>query len=537
MRSDTPRSYAEPLFATLAASLLYFFRFGYDFGHSDQDEFLPLLLSRLHPGLLEHDWFVQTQAAGFHVRTYFVGLLEGLTSVVPVWMAVLLLYTAAWLLLTSAIYALAHTFTRDRMAAALAVIVALVLTPQWTLGGNDLAHRMLVPSMLGWGLGLWGVHALLHERPVRAAALLGLAAWMQPLVGLQLAGLFGLVLLLQELGREEREPALRRLALFAGLFVVFAAPAVGPLVYGQFAEAVPRPADAPSLFYILAAFRAPHHYLPDAFSTHAAVRFGALAGAGLFALAFPSVRKMLAHLRLLFGALLMIAVLCGVGYVFTEIRPTLFITKLQLFKLTVTAKVLLVIILSGAFSLWLPTAPWRRLRLAMMRPWPALLALAGWTVVFVGLITEKDFVTERILPIARQGTAVERLERWARTQTATDAIFATPPSFSGFRSQAQRAIVVNFKAYPFRDRYMYEWYRRLTDLAPIDPPERGGAALLPDLDAAYEALSAEDLRVLSERYGFGYVVRHTPLRPPRRGFRAVYRNDEWTVYRVPPSGG
>ncbi|WP_457652257.1 DUF6798 domain-containing protein [Rhodocaloribacter sp.] len=536
MRSHTPRSYAEPLFATLASSLLYFLRFGYDFGQSDQDEFLPNLLSRLHPGLFEHDWFVQTQAAGFHVRTYFVGLLEGPASVVPVWMAVLLLYTAAWLLLTSAIYALAHAFTRDRMAAALAVIVALVLTPQWTLGGNDLAHRMLVPSMLGWGLGLWGVYALLHARPVRAAALLGLAAWMQPLVGLQLAGLFGLVLLLQSLEQENRETALRRTALFGGFFVVFSAPAVLPLVYRQFAEAVPHPDDVPSLFYILAAFRAPHHYLPDAFSTYSTIRFGALAAAGLLALAVPSVRKTLAHLRPLVGALLMIAVLCGVGYVFTEIRPTLFITKLQLFKLTVMAKVLFVILGTGAISLWLPNRPWQRLRRAMMKPWPALLMLAGWTVVFVGLITGKDFVTERIYPIARQGAPVERLERWVRTQTATDAIFAVPPSFSGFRSQAQRAIVVNFKAYPFRDRYMYEWYRRLTDLAPAPPPERGGAALLPALDAAYEARSAEDLRRLSGRYGFGYVVRRTPLRP-RGGFRVVYRNDEWTVYRVPRPGG
>ena len=537
MRPETPRSYAEPLFATLSATLLYFFRFGYDFGHSDQDEFLPLLLSRLHSGLLEGDWFVQILSSGFHVRTYFVALLEAMASGVPLWLAVLLVYAVAWLLLTSAVYALAHAFTRDRLAAVLAVIAALALTPQWTLGGNDLAHRMLVPSMLGWGLGLWGVHALILDRPVRAAAFLGLAAWMHPLIGLQLAGLFGLVLLLQLPEQEDREKALRRLGLFAGLFALFSLPALGPLVYQQLAGRVPHPDDAPSLFYILAAFRAPHHYLPDAFPTYATTRFGALAAAGLLALAFPSARKMIVHLRVLAGTLLIIAVLCGIGFVFTEIHPSLFITKLQLFKLTVLAKVLLLIVLTGAFSLWLPTRPWRRIRLLMMKPWPALLALAAWTVVFVGLITGKDFVTERIHPMMRQGTPIEALERWARTQTAREAVFAVPPSFSGFRSNAQRAIVINFKAFPFQDRHMYEWYRRLTDLAPMPPPERGGAAILDDLDAAYETLNAGDLSTLSGRYGFTYVVRRSPLPAPRRGWRAVYRNEAWTVYRIPPSGG
>ena len=183
-----------PLFVPLAALLLYVLRFGYDYGASDQDEFLPYLLHRLDPTLFAQDWFVLTQASTFGIRTYFVLLLQGLSLVVPAWLAVLVLYVSAWLLTAGAVYALGHAFTRNRLAAAAAVVLALVLTPQWTLGGNDLAHSMLVPSMVGWGLGLWGLVFFLRYRPGQAALLLGTATWMQPLVGLQLAGLLGLML-------------------------------------------------------------------------------------------------------------------------------------------------------------------------------------------------------------------------------------------------------------------------------------------------------------------------------------------------------
>ena len=91
------RRYA-PLFVLLGALLLYALRFGYDYGASDQDEFLPYLLHRLDPELLSQDWFVITQGATFSIRTYFVMLLQGLALVIPVWLAVLVLYGGAWLL-------------------------------------------------------------------------------------------------------------------------------------------------------------------------------------------------------------------------------------------------------------------------------------------------------------------------------------------------------------------------------------------------------------------------------------------------------
>ena len=73
---------------------LFFLRFGYDFGVSDQGEFLPQVLNRLRPVLLSNDWFVSLQNQQLNVRSGFVAVLLVLAYLMPLWLAVLCLYVA-----------------------------------------------------------------------------------------------------------------------------------------------------------------------------------------------------------------------------------------------------------------------------------------------------------------------------------------------------------------------------------------------------------------------------------------------------------
>lgn len=531
MRAKSTRSYGEPVFAWLAALLLYFQRFGYDYGHSDQGEFLPVLLHRLLPDVLMNDWFVQTQEIGFNVRYLFTLLLEGPSRVISLEWVVFLAFVFAFTLLASAIYALARRLTRDRLVAVLTVILALVLTPQWTLGGNDLVHRMLVPSMFGWGCGLWAVYLYLRRWFLRAGLLLGLACWMQPLVALQLGLITGTILLL-EVFIAERRPALPgNVVRYAGAFLVAGAPMLGPLLYQQlWLTAPPPPPDTPTLPYILMAFRAPHHYLPDTFSSGSVLRFGLLFGIGLLAYSIPVCKKSLRHTTFITGTLFLVTILCLVSYWFTEFRPVFFISKLQLFKLTVFLKLLLLIILSGAFSIWLPTHLWRRASKLMATQWPVFFVLGGWLFVAVSFFPGPSPFLRKWQPAVHAQSPLADLERWAREQTESDALFAVPPSFSGFRTRAQRAIVVDFKAMPFDAADTYEWFTRLRAVAPISLPRRGGARILRELDEAFEGQPPAALAALARTYGVTYVVRDRSL-PPSPDFVEVFRNEDWIVYR------
>ena len=520
-----------PLFVLLGALLLYALRFGYDYGVSDQDEFLPYLLHHLDPSLLAQDWFVITQGAAFSIRTYFVMLLQGPALIVPAWLVLLIFYGVAWVLIAGAVYALGYAFTRNRLAAAAAVVVALVLTPQWTLGGNDLVHSMLVPSMAGWGLGLWGVVFFLRYRSGQVAFLLGAATWMQALVGLQLAGMLFVILL----WRLTHSPGtLRRVLLFAGVYALAALPALGPLVLQQLGGTPPpEAADTPSMFYVLAQFRAPHHYLFYSFPARSLVRFGALTALGLTSFVLLHRKQSVHYSTFLIPAFCCIAALCLFAFLFTEIRPVLFVAQLQLFKTTVLAKLLFVILICGAVFAWLPDAVTRPLEKLMDAKGRGLAAVLGlWVLAIGSVIGGVEAVRAKAVPLAREGTPIEQVETWARTQTPRDAVFAVPPSWSGFRSRARRGIVINYKAFPYRDRLNITWFERLTNMAPITLPDRGGSTLQDSLDAAFFRQPASTLLHLAGRYDFEYVVRNRPLAPTSASFDPVYSSGEWIVYRI-----
>lgn len=494
-----------PLFVPIGALLLYALRFPYSYGASDQAEFVPFLLHLLDPSVLRADWFVTGQLASFSVRAPLVWLLWALSQLLPVPVSVLVVYGATWGAMAFAVYALAHLLLKDRIAAATAVVVALVLTPQWTLGGNDLVHSMLVPSMAGWSLGLWGLVMLWRGRGMIAVVLIGMATWMQALVGLQLALLCGVALLLQPSRRKE-------LLRAAPLWLVLALPMLIPAAMQQTGET------APSQYYILAEFRAPHHYLFFSFPPATLVKFGILLAAGLAG--FGALRWQLAaeHRIMLRNLLIGILACCTLAFLGTEVLPLLGVAQLQLFKTTVLAKLLLVILACGAVAVHVP---WRQRLDRAFAPagWSACILLALWLVVAGG-------------SEAREDAPMARIEEWARTHTATDAVFAVPPSWSGFRSRAERAIVVNFKAFPFHPARNLEWFQRLTDLAPVTLPARGYPALLDSLDASFFRLPPARLQRLGSTYAFDYVVRAGTLAEELPGYTEVFSAGGWSVYHI-----
>lgn len=502
------------LFVLLGSFLLYFLRFGYDYANSDQDEVLPYLLHHIDPGLFTQDWFVATQVSEFSVRTYFVWLLNAFALILPVWTATLLIYVVVWLLVAAAIYKLAFYFTGDQLAAVASVVVALVLTPVWTLGGNDLVHSMLVASMLAWALSLWAIYHFLRGRYLITPVLLGVACWMQALVGLHVMMLLVVLRTYRWIRREPGPNTLGGILVFGALFVLWSSPALGPLVYQQLWA---QPADlnpGPSLFYILAEFRLPHHYLPGSFYAGSYVRFGALAALGLGSLLSVRYRRGIQEFTFIRRALVLIAMLCVAAAVFTEILPILFVAKLQLFKMTVLAKLFFVILICGGVAFWLPTVIRDAARAVLRRPMRGLAAITVlWIGVGAGVVMTDGYLHDLIGPFRRAEEPVGQVQAWVKRNTSTSAIFAVPPSFSTFRSETHRTIVINFKAVPYEDEQMIAWFRRLTDMAPIELPGRGGPKIMEKLDSAYAQLSASELRDLADRYRFEYVVRPAPLAP------------------------
>ena len=505
-----------PWYLPLGTVAVYLLWRGYGYGDGDQDVFLPYLLHLLDPTVFASDWFVQAQLEAFGPRTGFVWLTYLPAKVLGPFATFALLWILSWYAITAAIYVLSYVVKPDPVAATGAVIALMLVLPRVSLGSNDLMLWQFVPSVAGWALALWGIVAHLKGRPVVAACLLGLTAWVQALVGLQMALVVGLLMVW------ERQ-SLRSVLLYGVAFTLVAGGAILPQVLQQWQAS----ATDPSFYHILFEFRAPHHYLPTKFATKNALAFLGLTAMGLVGLRWLKPPERSFPLRVL----VIIGALCLVAFVGTEVLQSEFVGKLQLFRATVFAKVVLAIIVCAAISQMLPSGLGRRLAAALaLHRTLLLMAVLAVAVALATSVTRLGFAPQQV---TTSDTPESQIAAWARTMAPDTSVFAVPPSWDGFRVQSQRAIVVNFKSIPFTAPTAHQWYERLMHTAPLESTSAWSSSrVVPALDSAFYALSPSAAMALCERYSADYLVRADTLRSPPAGFEPVHTAGGLVVYRV-----
>ncbi len=499
-RTARPASDAShiPWFLVLLTLAGYLLLKDYGFGDGDHDDFVPHLLHLLDPGTLATDWYVASQAEQFGPRTVFLYVMLLPSKLLGPSTAFAVGFLACFGAIAAAIYALTFEITRDRLTAAGAVVAVLLATPKFTLGGNDIVGPQLSPSLAAWTLSIWGMVMHLRQRTAITALLFGLAASLQALVGLHVALLGGVLMLW------EHRPW-RAIFTYAGIFVGCAILALGPMVLQQWHASTTEP----SLFYILFEFRAPHHYIPTRFYRPSALAFFGLLVMGLVSLRLIPSDQRVFPLR----ALGIIGGMCLIGLVGIELFRSEFVGKLQLFRMTVFAKVVLALLVSAAIGRHLPQTVRR------LADWVfdhSRLATLG-AVLVLGMLTalSPDALGFRPPPVTTESPAPLQVAEWARTSTPPEAIFAIPPSWHTFRSKAERGVVVTFKAVPFTNEYNLEWFHRILAIAPVDTSQQQRMLrLIPDLDAAFFAQPEEKAMEVSRTYDADYLVRRRTLGSP-----------------------
>jgi hypothetical protein len=95
--------------------------------------------------------------------------------------------------------------------------------------------------------------------------------------------------------------------------------------------------------------------------------------------------------------------------------------------------------------------------------------------------------------------------------------------------KAERAIVVDFKAFPFSDELMVEWLRRLKAVSGRSDLALGYGAYI-ELAEAYNGQSPANLQSVARIYEADFVVAPKGL---GLSWEAVYVSGGWAVYKVP----
>ena len=162
---------------------------GYYFGISNHIEQLPMVFRRLDKLFCTNDFFVNASES-FGPRTYFLHLVAGLSSFLPV-NAVYLVLT--WLTNTAVClitYFVALDFFRKShltaMIACTLVMGTIGTTPGMT---GDITTNMLLPGGFVRPIALLSLWAGLRGRSIVCAVLASLATVIHPLVGFGTGGI------------------------------------------------------------------------------------------------------------------------------------------------------------------------------------------------------------------------------------------------------------------------------------------------------------------------------------------------------------
>ena len=470
---------------------LYLLRFGFDIAGSDQDEWVPMTIASLDVETYKNDWFVSKRGPGLQVRSFVTAsatqiarllrLIIGDDPFTQVLGSVGVLHGLSWLLLLLGAIQIARKFTDNHLTVAIVCLATFVLTPQWTLGGNDFAHAMFVPSMLAWGLALCAIGAYLHDRFVIAFGLAALATWSQALVGLQVGGLLFIV----GLWKLSTSPS-GTTRSFAMGFVIFVV-AVLPLVWALAVSGSTLP--LASEYQILAVERAPHHYILSEFPLAQTLKFVVLLSAGIVtAKAIPT------QFRSEWYAVILVSLLalCTAAIASVTGSSGFGVGRLQLFKFSLIVKLFSVV----SVALYAENALLRNRR---ERPYILVVAsLLSMALLIVAFSTDRG--QKRVARYQNYLSSPEfEIASWSRMHVPKDAVVLIPPSDSRFRIHAARSVVVNFKSVPFDD--IEGWHRRLQSLCPSSPQ------ISQQMDQCFNGLSAGALARIARRWEASHVLR------------------------------
>lgn len=160
------------------------------------------------------------------------------------------------------------------------------------------------------------------------------------------------------------------------------------------------------------------------------------------------------------------------------------------------------------------------------------------TSVWAGHLVATAVITAGFAPLVTNALEVSHLEfrperpersalyDWIRTSTSEEAIFAIPPSWEGFRINARRPIVADWKAVPRYAPDRIEWVERMRALTDIQRP----GAERRELDDAFARMDCRRISLLRERYGVRFVVHERPKELDCG--ELVYEDDSFRVWDV-----
>jgi hypothetical protein len=522
----------------------------YSFGNNDHIEQLPIIYRTLDPNYLTNDFFVNSNA-GFSPRYYYAQVVSFFGS----FMGIPLFFLIGTLLSNIAISVLTYinaTLLLKNQKTAILTAACVMLFPTLHLGGDlVLFGSMFTPTTLVFPFVLLAFYFFLKKNMILCFITTGAISLVHILIGLEYGMLLFFTWVLVDFLQKKSLKSVLKKVPFLAIVIVFLLPNLIP--YFETKASI----DNTLFIEILAHFRHPHHYvLSEILSLGEILKLGIILT--IILLTWKAFVKK-AHNKdhtasiAIIGMLLAGAIL--LNWIFIEWIPVKEITTLQLLRLLnfgkwifmlllvnyihqsiigkgnrlhevmVFALFIFLVTLSGVSLIKLfvliTISTWALYLLFTQRKQLLLISLP---LILTGIFVLNQAPIPFLQPYQKQFLSTSDLSEsqkevslFIQSHTDEHAVFLTPPLFGFLRTEAKRAIVVDFKAFPFQEIAMQEWYQRINDCYGLDKEI---------MHLSYQDITDEKIVQLQKKYGFDYAVLNvgTVTKIP-----TIYSNSEYKI--------
>lgn len=529
------------IFVIATISILFSFFYKYAFVITNQFTQFPIILSLLDPNYLTNDWYV-TVSREFGPRTIYALYMSQTARILTLPSAVFLNYVLYVFFVAYPTYLLSYHFFKRRFIA-LCTTICILFGTSITLGGNLVMTRDLSAPQLPLALSLMGITLLVKRNYFFSAIFFSLSSYLHPL-GIESAFLFYASMTLVFVSMKKSVLPLIKTSILP--YFLFSLPALLLYAIGGSKSNV----SSSTKIDILAYMRNPHHFVPSTWQFNEYIFF--LAFLLLTSSFLYAMRKHINNdsYRFLFISTTAILFACLIGYLSVEVIPFYPLVVAQPFRMTLYLYWLgAIVILSSSFRASLQNRHYLTLFLTIplffSTQWyeqtigkvtVLTLFLSVLLIVFFKKIPKGVFVFLLFFYFSLfsyhdrfnfssyipHPTDETELALWVKNHTPPDTIFLVPPEFEQFRLISNRAIVADWKAFPFQEEAMIEWADRMCAIALIS--QCNYRFIKQDIVyQGYRKNTLETLLLLKEKYGFSYVVTDFEILPLTPVFQNRFR--------------
>jgi len=524
--------------------------FNYTFGSNDHLEQLPIIYKATDSNYLTNDFFVNSNT-GFSPRYYYVYLARFFSMLIGIpWF--FFLGTLLSNICTSVLTYLSgkKLFNDDMTGIFTAALVMLI--PTISLGGDEILYAsMFTPTTLVFPLIILSFYLFLRKKILLSIIITGVVSIFHILIGLEYGVLLLSIYIITEYSQSRSlYKALKTSTLFILLFA-FLLPNLIP--YFQSESSI----ESSVFIEILANFRHPHHYVLSEILT--LKELGKLLLVTIiFGLTFGDFRKKTQshyHAKALKLLMILLGLAVFFNWVFVEIVPLKSITTLQLLRLLNIGKWFFLLLIANHFAKSIKKrnfSPKTMIIISLLAlliiasniSWMKVLAfgIVFFVILFLLFREKKLFLILTCVVMigftltinSMESTSLKRhqksylssnhltnnqssLSEFIQSHTSKESLFLTPYLFGFIRTESKRAIVVDFKAFPFQDKAMLEWYKRIENCYGLDKDH---------FEESYKNLNDQKVHDLKKEYLFDYAIlyQETETKMP-----VIYSNSEYKI--------